>query len=142
MQNKNPNHRKRWGIFNVLENSKRNFRHAQNHWVLTFAWEQQTLNIRSPKGAGYQPSKQMKAGILLCALVFGMALSGCSQNTPGNAGQEMEGMESSAKYGKIENAELRKMCIDAGYEWMLMKPTDGGRMMKDSEDCWGCMVEG
>lgn len=34
------------------------------------------------------------------------------------------------------------MCQDAGYEWMLMKPTQDGKFIKDAEGCWGCMVEG
>ena len=34
------------------------------------------------------------------------------------------------------------MCQDAGYEWMYMKQTQDGKIIQDSESCWGCMVEG
>jgi len=40
-----------------------------------------------------------------------------------------------------EGIEFRKMCENAGYEWMLMKPTQNGKIIKDSQECWGCMVE-
>mgnify|MGYP001560755774 CR=1 FL=1 len=38
--------------------------------------------------------------------------------------------------------EFKKMCTDAGYEWMFMKPTKDGKFIKDAQECWGCMVEG
>jgi len=38
--------------------------------------------------------------------------------------------------------EFKKMCQNAGYEWMLMKPTQDGKFIKDAQECWGCMVEG
>lgn len=84
----------------------------------------------------------MKKGYLVWLLVFAMIISGCTQNQAQNQESEIGEMKNIARYGKIENLELKKMCIDAGYGWMLMRPTDGGKIMKDSEDCWGCMVEG
>lgn len=41
-----------------------------------------------------------------------------------------------------EDLEFKQMCIDAGYEWMLMKPIQDGKLIKDVEECWGCMVKG
>mgnify|MGYP001561889905 CR=1 FL=1 len=41
-----------------------------------------------------------------------------------------------------EDLEFKKMCIDAGYEWMKMKPTKDGKFIKDAEECMGCMVGG
>jgi hypothetical protein len=41
-----------------------------------------------------------------------------------------------------EDLEFKKMCTDAGYEWMYMKPTQDGKFIKDAKECWGCMVEG
>ena len=44
--------------------------------------------------------------------------------------------------GSNEDLEFKKMCEDAGYEWMVMKPTQDGKFIKDKEECMGCMVEG
>ena len=41
-----------------------------------------------------------------------------------------------------EDIESKQMCQGAGYEWMLMKPTQDGKIIKEAESCWGCMVEG
>ena len=41
-----------------------------------------------------------------------------------------------------ENMEFKQMCQSAGYEWMFMKPTKDGKIIKEAESCWGCMVEG
>ena len=38
--------------------------------------------------------------------------------------------------------EFKKMCQDSGYEWMHMTPTQDGKLIKDAEPCWGCMLEG
>ena len=43
---------------------------------------------------------------------------------------------------KNEGLEFKQMCQNAGYEWMLMKPTKNGKFTKDAEACWGCMVDG
>lgn len=48
----------------------------------------------------------------------------------------------SMEIGKNENSEFEKMCTRAGYEWMLMKPTQDGKIIKEEDSCWGCMVEG
>lgn len=41
-----------------------------------------------------------------------------------------------------EDVEFKVVCQDADYEWMLMKPTQDDKFIKNSEECWGCMVEG
>ncbi|MDP3764970.1 MAG: hypothetical protein Q8R04_00505 [Nanoarchaeota archaeon] len=41
-----------------------------------------------------------------------------------------------------EDIESKQICQSAGYEWMLMKPTQDGKFIKDAKECWGCMVEG
>ncbi|MBI3026999.1 hypothetical protein HYY70_02705 [Candidatus Woesearchaeota archaeon] len=41
-----------------------------------------------------------------------------------------------------QDIEFKQMCQSAGYEWMLMKPTQNGKFIKDARECWGCMVEG
>ena len=41
-----------------------------------------------------------------------------------------------------EDLEFKKMCQDAGYEWMKMKPTQDGKFIKDAQECFGCMVQG
>ena len=41
-----------------------------------------------------------------------------------------------------EDLEFKKMCIDSGYEWMHMKPTQNGKFIKDADECFGCMVGG
>ena len=41
-----------------------------------------------------------------------------------------------------EDLEFKKMCQNAGYEWMLMKPTKDGKIMLNEKPCMGCMVEG
>ncbi|MBI4452402.1 hypothetical protein HY637_03160 [Candidatus Woesearchaeota archaeon] len=58
----------------------------------------------------------------IIALVF---ISSCAQNQ-----------------GTNQDSEFKKMCQDTGYEWMLMKPTKDGKIIKAAESCWGCMVEG
>ena len=41
-----------------------------------------------------------------------------------------------------EDLKFKKMCQSAGYEWMLMKPTQDGKMIMEDKSCMGCMVEG
>ena len=41
-----------------------------------------------------------------------------------------------------EDLEFKKMCQDAGYDWMLMNPTKDGKIIQDAKACMGCMVEG
>ena len=41
-----------------------------------------------------------------------------------------------------EDLDFKKMCKNAGYEWMLMKPTQDGKMVMEAKSCMGCMVEG
>ena len=71
----------------------------------------------------------MKANFLFYLLVvFSIAAFGCTK-----AADSME-------MGKNGNSEFEKMCAGAGYEWMLMRPTQDGKFIKDSSDCWGCMM--
>ncbi|MBI2654365.1 hypothetical protein HYX02_06175 [Candidatus Woesearchaeota archaeon] len=39
-----------------------------------------------------------------------------------------------------EDIEFKKKCQEAGYEWMLMNPTQDGKFIKAAKECWGCMV--
>ena len=69
--------------------------------------------------------------ILFIAFVVVLFLiSSCAKN-PQNQQSTNEG-----------DLEFKKMCQDAGYEWMLMNPTQDGKFIKDAQECWGCMVEG
>ena len=73
----------------------------------------------------------MKAeNLLYLLLALSVVLLGCTQKP--------DSMEKSEQ----ENSDFEKMCTDAGYEWMLMKPTQDGKFIKDAQECWGCMVEG
>lgn len=64
--------------------------------------------------------------LLFLLLISSFVVFGCTQN------QQQPSMD----------AEFKQMCQNAGYEWMLMKPTKDGKFIKDLEACWGCMVEG
>ncbi|MBS3114516.1 hypothetical protein J4448_05430 [Candidatus Woesearchaeota archaeon] len=79
----------------------------------------------------------MKNNHLLCILVvFSLVVLGCAKQ----AIDSMENMEMEKIVS--EDFEFKKMCQDAGYEWMLMKPTQNGKIMHEANSCWGCMVEG
>lgn len=80
----------------------------------------------------------MKTKYLLYILVIlSVLVLGCTQKqSPGL----MDNMQIEKSLN--EDMEFRKMCQDAGYEWMLMKPTKDGKIIKDAEECMGCMVEG
>ena len=41
-----------------------------------------------------------------------------------------------------EDLNFKKMCQDAGYEWMKMKPMQNGKFVKNASECWGCMLQG
>ena len=43
---------------------------------------------------------------------------------------------------RTEDLQFKKMCQSAGYEWMLMKPTQNGKILLNEKACTGCMVEG
>ena len=74
----------------------------------------------------------MKAKIFIYLfIVSSLVMFGCTK-----AADSME-MEKNK-----ESSEFEKMCTNAGYEWMLMKPTQDGKFIKDAEECWGCMIEG
>ena len=51
-------------------------------------------------------------------------------------------ISSCSKNQQKEDLEFKKMCIDSGYEWMHMKPTQDGKFIKDADECFGCMVKG
>ena len=73
----------------------------------------------------------MKAKLLFYLfIVFSVAAFGCFK--------AVDSME----MGKNENSEFENICTSAGYEWMLMKPTQDGKIIKEAESCWGCMVKG
>lgn len=77
--------------------------------------------------------------IIALLLALALIMTACAKNSADNLSSTQN---TRITYGKIENLDLKKMCRDAGYEWMLMQPTEGGKIVKNSEDCWGCMVEG
>ena len=77
--------------------------------------------------------------LMVVLLALTIMVPACAKNSSDDMDNAMN---AKMNYGKPEDLELKKMCIDAGYEWMLMQPTEGGKIMKESEDCWGCMVEG
>ena len=81
--------------------------------------------------------------LMAVLLTLTIMVPACAKNSEDSISNELAPAQNvKITYGKAENLELKKMCIDAGYEWMLMQPTAGGKIMKGSEDCWGCMVEG
>lgn len=63
---------------------------------------------------------------LIVIVAFLFLISSCTKNQQNTDG----------------DLEFKKMCQDAGYEWMKMKPTQDGKFIKDAQECWGCMVEG
>ena len=73
--------------------------------------------------------------IALAALLL-QACSGAVKN------QNAADYEDDALYGAEVDREYQKMCVDSGYEWMLMKPTENGKIHMELDSCWGCMVEG
>ena len=73
--------------------------------------------------------------LLFLFMVSGIVVFGCARNQTSMESIPMEKDENS-------NAEFKEMCQNAGYEWMLMKPTKDGKMLNEAESCWGCMVEG
>ena len=79
----------------------------------------------------------MKFNYLLYILVvFSVVIFGCAQKRAENTIENTE-MKNGNEY-----PEFKKICQEAGYEWMLMKPTQDGKFIKDANECWGCMVEG
>ncbi|MBI1936391.1 hypothetical protein HYS31_08215 [Candidatus Woesearchaeota archaeon] len=74
---------------------------------------------------------------LIMSIVSLFIVASCTANQNKDSMEKMN-ME------KDENSysEFKKMCQNSGYEWMLMKPTQDGKFIKDAKSCWGCMVEG
>lgn len=70
--------------------------------------------------------------ILFVIILFFVA--SCTQN-------KTETMESMQMENDAEDLEFKQMCQESGYEWMLMKPTQDGKITLNEESCWGCMVE-
>ena len=75
--------------------------------------------------------------LLYILVVFSLVAFGCAQKTSTELMKNMEIEKSS-----IKDVEFKKMCQNAGYEWMFMKPTQNGKFIKDAEECMGCMVKG
>ena len=70
---------------------------------------------------------KMKIKYLLYILVvFSLVAFGCAQKTSTELMKNMEIEKSS-----IKDVEFKKMCQNAGYEWMFMKPTQNGKFIKD-----------
>jgi len=74
--------------------------------------------------------------LLSILLVFSLVAFGCAQKTP----ESIENIKMEKNVN--EDLEFKQMCQSAGYEWMLMKPTQDGKFIKDAEECMGCMLEG
>ena len=80
----------------------------------------------------------MKFSYLLYMLVvFSVVIFGCAQKQTENTMENM-GIKKSGN----QDLDFKQMCQETGYEWMLMKPTQDGKFIKDAQECWGCMVEG
>ncbi len=75
----------------------------------------------------------------ILSIVLGLVILGC---TKASTKDSMENTEIKDIKSMGEDLEFKKMCQEAGYEWMKMKPTKDGKFIKDAEECWGCMVEG
>ena len=81
----------------------------------------------------------MKIKYLIYLLVIlNIVIFGCAQRDTSMENMEME----KDKIDMNEDIEFKQMCEDASYEWMLMKPTQDGKIVLDEESCWGCMVKG
>jgi len=74
--------------------------------------------------------------LLFILLLFSLVAFGCAQKIP----ESMENMKMEKNVN--QDSEFKAACQSAGYEWMLMKPTKDGKIIKEAESCWGCMVEG
>lgn len=77
-----------------------------------------------------------------------IAATGCAKkSTDGikienNMNDSMSDMEAHMKnMHNDSDSGFEQMCKDAGYEWMLMKPTKDGKIIQSEKSCWGCMVE-
>ena len=74
---------------------------------------------------------------LLLSIASLFIVASCTANQNQNSMEKMN-----TEKDEKNDAEFKKMCQNANYEWMLMKPTQDGKFIKDAESCWGCMVEG
>ena len=82
----------------------------------------------------------MKTNYLIFFLVMSFVfILGCTKNSQTDSMKNMK----VEKNGNVvqEDAEFKKICVGAGYEWMLMKPTKDGKIIQDAKSCMGCMVE-
>ena len=78
--------------------------------------------------------------ILLGILI--LFVFGCVQKHTAANNMKTDGIISDGKMNSGEDLEFKKMCQNAGWEWMLMKPTKDGKIIMDAKSCMGCMVEG
>lgn len=75
--------------------------------------------------------------IYVLLILSGFIIFGCAKNTQSK--MEEKGMAKDALNG---NVELKKMCEEKGWQWMMMKPTKDGKIIPDAKECMGCMVDG
>lgn len=68
--------------------------------------------------------------LLVLSIISLFIVASCTSNP-----QPMEKEENS-------DAKFKQMCQDSNYEWMFMKPTKDGKIVKEAEPCWGCMIGG
>jgi len=72
-------------------------------------------------------------------VLVSLLILGCAQTSQNIGKDKMENMKMD---GSEQDMEFKQMCESKGWEWMPMKPTMDGKIMKDAQECWGCMVEG
>ena len=75
-------------------------------------------------------------------IVFAVVLFFIASCTRNNQNANFGNTEMEKDVVSKEDLQFKKMCQDAGYEWMLMKSMQNGKFIKNSSECWGCMVEG
>ena len=61
-------------------------------------------------------------------VLFSIIIYGCAQKQSTNLMGNME-----IKEGINKDLEFKKMCLNAGYEWMYMKPTQDGKIIQSSQ---------
>jgi len=74
--------------------------------------------------------------VFIVVLLF---ILGCSKKVQIS---DMGKMTNEDKTSVNEDLEFKKMCQNAGYDWMFMKPTKDGKIIETAKSCMGCMVEG
>ena len=72
-------------------------------------------------------------------VLVGLLVLGCTQKSQSMDKDEMKNMKMDTSE---QDMEFKQMCESKGWEWMSMKPSMDGKIMKDAQECWGCMVNG